>query len=282
VLAWRLVTDEYPPPTQPGERGSEVWSPGGAGARPVRELNPRVSPGLEAIIQRLLAIAPVERFGGQAGKAAEALEQEAEAEGEEPLFGWSEEPEPRKRSPRTARLSEERDAAARQEHAVREEAERRRAHGGRAQAQLRSLAPRWRAAVGACLVGVLLTGLAVAVRLGGHEGAESSSDSKARQGGRVAVGEGTSTTPAEFTSPPAVDKQKRGVTLALPEQPLPGQSRPPCKWTGEVELRGGCWILLGAAKPPCKEDGKGEAYLWNGACYGPSYPRGREPTSSPP
>ncbi len=285
VLAYRLVTDEYPPPTQPGESGSEVWREGGPGVRPVRELNPRVSPALEAIIHRLLAIAPVERFGGRARQAAEALEQAAEAEGTEgevPLFGWSGEQGPRLRSSRTAQLHAERDAAARQEHALREETARRRARRGRIQVVLRSLTPRWRATVGAGLLGVLLAGLAVAVGLRGQEGAESSSDSKARLGGRVAVGDSISTTSAESTSPPVDDKKKRGVTLALPEQPLPGQNKPPCKWAGEVEIRGGCWHELARTKPPCKEEGKGDAYLWKGACYGPAYPRGREPTSSPP
>ncbi len=282
VLAYRLVTDEYPPPTQPGESGSEVWREGGPGARPPRELNPRVSPALEAIIQRLLAIAPVERFGGRAGKAAEALEQAAQRQGseeDEPLFGWSGEQGPRLRSPRTAQLHAERDAVAREEHALRDEHERRRAQGGRTQALLRSLAPRWRATVGAGLVGMLLVGLAV--RLGGQEEAESSSDSKARHGGRVAVGDSTSTTPAESPSPPPDDK-RRGVALPLPEQPLPGQNRPPCKRSGDVEIRGGCWLRLADLKPPCKEEGKEDAYLWKGACYSPSLPLGREPTSSPP
>jgi len=283
VLAWRLVTDEYPPPTQPGESGSEVWRQGGPGARPVRELNPRVSPALEAVIQRLLAVAPVERFGGRARQAAEALEQAAEgAEAEVPLFDWSGEQGPRVRSSRTAQLHAERDAAARQEHARGEEAERRRARRGRLLAPLWSRAPRWRAAVGVGLLGVLLAGLAVAVRLRGQEGVESSLDGKARHGGRVAVGDSTSTTQARSTSPPAEDKKKRGVTLALPEQPLPGQNRPPCKRTGEVEIRGGCWHRLADAKPPCKEEGKEDTYLWKGACYWPSYPRGREPTSNPP
>ncbi len=44
VMAYRLVTDEYPPSPFPGERGSEVWREGGPGPRPPRELNPRVSP----------------------------------------------------------------------------------------------------------------------------------------------------------------------------------------------------------------------------------------------
>jgi len=283
-LAYRLVTDEYPP-TQPGENGSRMWREGEPDVRPPRELNPQVSPALEAIISRLLAIAAVERFGGKAHEAAEALEQAMEREGSEgevPLFGWSAEQGPRLRSSRTARLHAERDAAAREAHAQREEHERRRAQMGRAQALLRSLAPRWRAAVGAGLSGMLLVGLAAAVRFDGQDEAESASDSKARQGGRVAVGDSTNSTPVGATPPLAGDK-KRGVTLPLPEQPLPGQNRPPCKRSGEVEIRGGCWHRLAdSLKPPCKEEGKEEAYSWNGACYGPTYPAGREPTSSPP
>jgi hypothetical protein len=284
VMAYRLVTDEYPPPTQPGESGSDVWREGGPGVRPPRELNPRVSPELEAIILRLLSIAPVERFGGRAGEAAEALEQAAEggwSEGEEPLFGWSDEQGPRLRSSRTARCSADREAAARKEQARREEEERRRAQMGRIQALLWNLALQWRAAVGPGLLGVMLAGLAVAVWVRVQEGAESASDSKGREGGRVRVGDSISTTPAGSTPPQSGDK-KRGVTLPLPEQPLPGQNMPPCKRTGEVEIRGGCWHELSRAKPPCKEEGKEEAYLWKGACYGPSYPAGREPTSSPP
>jgi hypothetical protein len=283
VMAYRLVTDEYPPPTQPGESGSEVWREGGPGARPVRELNPRVSPGLEAAIQRLLAIAPEERFGGWAREAAEALEQAAGEEGSEGdglLFGWSEEEGPRLRSPGTARRAGDRDAAAREEHALREVEERSRAEVGRAHTGLPGFAPEWRE-VGVGLLGLLLAGLLVAVRLRGQEAAESASDSKARQGGRVAVGDSASVTPAETTAS-LRDGKKRGVTLPLPEQPLPGQNRAPCKRMGEVEIRGGCWHRVPEATPPCKEGGKEEAYAWKGICYVPTYPAGREPTSSPP
>ena len=284
VLAYRLVTDEYPPPTQPGEHGWEVWREGGPGVRPPRELNPRVSAELNAVILRLLSIAPVERFGGQAREAAEALEQAAKgegSEGDEALFVWSEEQGPRLRSSATARCSAERDAAAREEQARREEAERRWARVGRPQALLRRLAPRWRATVGTGLLGVLLAGLVVAVRLGGQQADGSDSDSEAREGGRVAVGDSVSSAPAGATSPGAGDK-KRGVTLPLPEGPLPGQNKPPCKRSGEVELRGGCWHRLTELKPPCKEEGKEDAYAWKGTCYVPTYPPGREPTSSPP
>jgi hypothetical protein len=152
---------------------------------------------------------------------------------------------------------------------------------GRPQALLRSLAPRWRAAVGAGLLGVLLAGLGVAVRLAGQQAAESGADSKAREGGRVAVGDSVISVPARSTAP-ATGGKKRGVTLPLPEEPFPGQNRTPCKRSGEVEIRGGCWHRVTELKPPCKEEGKEDAYAWKGTCYVPTYPPGREPTSSPP
>ncbi len=284
VMGYRLVTDEYPPPTQHEESGSEAWSQEEPRARPVRELNPRVSPALEAALLRLLAVAPVERFGGRAREAAEALEQAAATEGpegDELLFRWSEEEGHRVRSPEVALLSREQDAAAREEHALREVKKQRQLEVGGAHAGSRGFAQEWRA-VGMSFLGLLLAGLIVAVRLRGPEVTESAWGNKARQGGRVAVGDNARVTPAE-PSPPRPGDKLRGVTLPLPEQPLPGQNRAPCTRAGEVAIHGGCWHPLGhTLKPPCKEESKDDAYLWKGACYLPSYPAGREPTSHPP
>jgi hypothetical protein len=280
VMAYRLVTDEYPPSTQPGESGSEVWRVGGPGARPVRELNPRVSPQLEAIIQRLLAIAPIERFGGRAREAVEALEQAAEQEGPEGdalLFIWCEEHRPLLRSPGAARLAAEEDAAAREEQTRREVEERRQPKVSRAQPPSQPFARRWRAAA---VVGLVLAGLILTVQLRALLVAEPALDGESRGEGRVAVGDSASSSSTEGASPRTDDKKRLGAPL--PEQPFPGQSKPPCKRTGEVELQGACWLRLADAKPPCKEEGKEDAYLWKGACYLPSYPAGREPTSSPP
>jgi hypothetical protein len=284
VMAYRLVTDEYPPPTQPEQSGSEVWRKGGAGPRAPRELNPRVSPALNTLIMRLLAIAPVERFGGRAGEAAEALEQAAREEGpegDELLFTWASENRPRLRSPGGARLAEEQDAAARQEHARREVEERSRAKAGREQAAPKTFAPVWRVEMAVALLGLLLAGLTTAVLHRGQEVAQSSLDAEANKGGRVAVGDSAST-PLAGLSATRLLNAKRGIGLPFPEKPLPGQLKPPCKRIGEVEIRGGCWHRLADAKPPCKEEGKEDAYVWKGACYGPSYPAGREPTSNPP
>ena len=280
VMAYRLVTDEYPPLTQPGESGSEVWHVGGPGARPVRELNPRVSPALEDIIQRLLSIAPAEGFGGRTREVAETLEQAAEEKGPEGdglLFIWCDEHRHLFRTRGGARLAAEEDAAAREEQARRAWDERNRTRVGRVQALARRFVRDWRAAAA---VGLLIAGFILAVQLGGVV-AESASDKESEEGSRVAAGDSASTS-LPGTSPQRTHNEKKLVGLPMPDQPLPGQNRPPCKRTGEVEIRGACWHELARAKPPCKEEGKEDAYAWKGACYGPSYPVGREPTSSPP
>ncbi len=243
----------------------------------MRELNPRVSPELAGIIQRLLAMPPVERFRGKARLAAEALEQAAEregAEGDVPLFTWSEEHLARARSPEAARLAEEEDAAARAEHARCEEQARLRPEVSHARTSVLRFARPWTAAVA---VGVLLTGLTLAVQWRFQESIGSMLDGERH---RVAVGDDASSSGAGGT-PPRDDTSKKRIGLPLPEQPFPGQNKPPCKKTGEAEIRGACWYRLADAKPPCKEEGKEDAYAWKGACYGPSYPAGREPTSSP-
>jgi hypothetical protein len=279
VMAYRLVTDEYPPPTQPGEHGSEVWSRGGPGARPVRELNPRVSPALEAIIQRLLAIAPVERFGGRAREAVEALEQAAEGEpsdGDELLFTWAHEDRPRLRSRRSAQLAEERDAAARAKHALREAEERIRAEASRKQAPAQTFVPVWGAEVAVALLVLLLAGLLVTWLHRGQELAHSAADRDSRKAGRVAVGD--STAPAWTLAPIRNKDTRQAVGLPMPEEPFPDQRKPPCNRNGEVEIRGGCWYRLGDATLPCRDT----AYEWKGACYLPSGHARRQPAAHPP
>jgi hypothetical protein len=176
------------------------------------------------------------------------------------------------------RLAEEQDAAARQEQVQREEQKRTRAAAVRAQAPVQALPSVWGAEMSVALLGLVLAGLLVAVLLPGQEEVQAASGTA---GGQVAVGDSASTTP-HGTHASQTDGKKRGVKLPLPEKPFPGQNKPPCKRAGEVELRGGCWYRLADAKPPCKEEGKEDSYLWKGACYGPAYPVGREPTSNPP
>ncbi len=279
VMAYRLVTDEYPPPTQPEQSGSEIWRQGGAGPRAPRELNPRVSPALNALILRLLAMAPVERFGGRAGEAAEALEQAVQGEGpegDELLFTWSHEHRPRWRSPGGVRLAEEQDAAARQEHARREMEEQGRAKAGRGQTVPRAFAPVWGVEMTVALLGLLLAGLTVAVLHRERGRTHVAANSATREGGGVAVGD--SVTPVWTLAPMLTDDPREAVGLPMPEKPLPGQRTPPCNRNGEVEIHGGCWYELARATLPCRED----AYEWNGACYLPSGHARRQPAAHPP
>ncbi len=68
MMAYRLVTDVYPPLPHPEEPGSEVWRAGGLGPQPPRLLNPRVSSELDAFIMRLLSLAPEKRFYAGRGR----------------------------------------------------------------------------------------------------------------------------------------------------------------------------------------------------------------------
>lgn len=126
VTAYRLVTDEYPPPTHPAEEGSEVWWMGRA-PRPPRALNPRVCVELDEIISRLLSVLPGKRFNCSSRETAEALERAARSAGpeaDEPLFAWETRPaaeqgqggprpgpRPRYRDPKAVRRAQERVAA---------------------------------------------------------------------------------------------------------------------------------------------------------------------------
>jgi hypothetical protein len=241
-----------------------------------------VSPALNALIVRLLAVAPVERFRGLATQAAEALEQAAQGEGpegDELLFRWSDEHHPRLRSRDRARLAEEQDIAARREQAQREEQARVEAQADRGAAP--GLEPRWKPEMVVALTALLVAGLSVALQLRGWEMASAASDSAVQERGRVAVGDRASPTPSGTQASEQAGDKGQGIRAPLPEEPFPGQKKPPCRKAGEVELRGACWLRVDI-NPPCKEEGKEDAFLWKGGCYAPALPIGREPTSSPP
>jgi hypothetical protein len=307
VLAYRLVTDEYPPPTDPGEEGSPVWY-GGRGPRGPRELNPNVSPELDAVIRRLLEVHPVERFKGLARLAAEALERAAWGSGADKLlFDWEEpgaagptqgrlggeewERRPRRRARQVVRRTEEQDEAARVEH-ERQEGEAQQAEGtnvepscGAEEKQEReSPEPArvpaefgWR--TWGCVAVVL--GLVVAwvekerpSRSGALVAkAQSASGQEERDGGSAALGDNT---PTAASAAAPTQTQGKSLSLKMPDSPLPGQRRPPCdRRGGEVEVRGGCWYRVGDGSPPCLDD----AYEWEGNCYVPRFKPRRGPTS---
>jgi predicted Ser/Thr protein kinase len=99
VMAHRVLTDEYPFPTDmPREL---FWLMVETQPAPsARELNPRVPAALAAILQRLLAKRPEERYAS-AREVAEALRSAAGAGGPEwdaPLFEWYPGPGPASRT----------------------------------------------------------------------------------------------------------------------------------------------------------------------------------------
>jgi hypothetical protein len=275
VMAYRLVTDVYPPTPYLEEPGSEMWREDGPGPRPVRELNPRVSPELEALITRLLAWAPEERFNGQARQAAEALEEvahRASSQSARPLFVWGHDQLPCVRSPEAAQLAAQWDAASRQTLEQRE-AEKARA--------ATALEPRRRSAFASALAAAgtaaLLVLVLILVTMRRPPGVPPVGTSLgSREDRSVSVGD-SAMSPA-ISTPEPNPRSDSVPTLArtLPEKPFPRQRQPPCTPRIETALRGGCWGEA-AAKPPCGNN----AYEWEGKCYFPVFNTARQPTSNP-
>lgn len=271
VTAYRLVTRVYPPLTHPQEKDAEVWREGGPGPLAPRLFNPQVGPELDSIILRLLSIAPVERFNGQAREAAEALEQAERSAGPEadvPLF-------PRDASSTAARPTSQRPAA-REPPPTPLPARSAKLTPVHARAPAAKRARARRAVLAAC-VG-LLTALAGVSSHQGPQAAQLLRATDACEGGSAAVADSGMDLPIAMLSTRLPDTCRLGVGVRMPDGPFPGQRKPPCNKYGETEIRGGCWYELGHAPPPCKED----AYEWQGACYLPSYPPQRRSTSGSP
>jgi hypothetical protein len=171
-------------------------------------------------------------------------------------------------------LTAQRDATARQELERRKAGKKTRAAPLLEQPRRSAFAPAWAAAgVVALLVLVL-----VLVTTGGPRG-EPQADARlsVREDRGVSVGD-SAMSPAHSTPAPASQSGKAStVARPLPEKPFPGQRQPPCIPRIEIVIRGACWALLDA-KPPCSSI----AYEWEGRCYIPSMPSGRQPTSNPP
>jgi eukaryotic-like serine/threonine-protein kinase len=79
------------------------------------------------------------------------------------------------------------------------------------------------------------------------------------------------------SSSAAHEREQGGLTLEMPKEPLPRQSRPPCP-SNQVNIRGGCWFEVPQAPPPCGET----HYEWKGACYIPVIVPPRLRTSDKP
>ncbi len=244
VTAYRLVTGEYPPSTDPADAESSLWHGEGTGPRPPRALNARCGPELSALVSRMLSVAPEARGGAHA--LAEALEQAARTAGREadaPLFVL-EEPVPRATPPTPG--------------------------------------PSWRPWLAAALAGGPLA-LGLGWALGEPPGEAPAQVRVAAQvdtndAGTVAVGDSALTAPLGPIQPPSIWAT---IAVELPPKPFPGQTRPDakgrCPRKVQVPINGGCWVQIHAAQKDCKEDG----YEYKGGCYLPGFPPAREPVSSP-
>ncbi|WP_037583211.1 serine/threonine protein kinase [Stigmatella aurantiaca] len=286
ITAYRMVTGEYPPPTEPEGEGAEVWGQEGPGPRPPSALNPRVSPELDALVLQLCAVSAMERFKGSAREAAQALEEAAQraGPGADRALGVkaSGVPEWAKRSEGNAwEVHRASPSPAMEERGRWETARPPEASGRR----------RWPPALDGVWAGslaVMVAGLFLGPMVSGWlsrrwEPEDSERvwvewDGESRDGGVTAMGDSAATVPVAFAAPVEVTRMRPGLGLPIPEMPFPGQRKPPCYRSGEAEIRGGCWYELARVRSPCKED----AYDWKGACYVPSFPAHRTPTSGQP
>ncbi|MDY7230757.1 serine/threonine-protein kinase [Hyalangium rubrum] len=270
VTAYRLVTEEYPPTTDPGEHSARLWYLDSAGPRAPWRLNPRVDPQLSTLILRMLAVRPA--FRGTARELAGLLEQEAESAGpqaDQPLFAG----QPSPPVPPTQRESETLvwAAAAPEQH--------------------EPPAPGlvWLPWLGAGIAIVLLLVLclwwqALAPRLEDRPAIAYPSE-RPGLAGELEDGGTVELAPAALTAPIkefSIPRDWPGLTLDIPRGPLPGQRRPDmtgkCRRQREIAINGGCWVELANEKPPCEEDG----YAWGGACYYPVVDSPRQPLSDNP
>jgi serine/threonine protein kinase len=300
VMAYRLVTDEYPPPTEPDLEGAEVWARRGPGPRPPRELNARVCAELNALILRLLA-QPESRFKGKPGLAAEALEHAADSAGPEadaPLFewetleptAWSREEQrlaelhghrPRRRDRATVQRAEQLDAEARAEAARVKEQEKKPAGASSQPPHVHSRPRdlRWLALV--------VPGLAMLVLMVGPRGKHSSEQpadepavASAEEQDAGTADAGTAGAAEEVLTAASVHPMTRpawgAVAVGIPKEPWPGQRKPPCP-PGEEAIRGGCWLVRADMEPPCETG----YYEWGKRCYVPIFAQSRPPTSEP-
>jgi serine/threonine protein kinase len=297
VMAYRLVTDEYPPFTDSSRHEGRCWQPGGRGPRPPQALNPRVDPQLDALIMRGLSLKPEER--GSAEELAEALDQQAAKAGPQvhvPLFEWETQeraewpPEdvasagfrnhrPRRRGREEVRIAQEADAA------VPGQVEQREAEASaQTVASIERVAPRERSRSWRSWLAVAAIGTVVLWPRGtgpGHSeevflGVRCSPDAGEREVGSISVGD------AAFVSVEVPEKAPAGkaITVGGPPKPLPGQLKPDASGhclRGQTVINGGCWLKLEVRLDDCAVNG----FMHKRGCYTPAFPPTREPTSAP-
>jgi hypothetical protein len=247
VSLYRLVTGVYPPPgTEPEElKAHTQQSP--MRRLPAHALNARVGPELSALLERMLAGEPEMRgTAGEVAQAARAAAERLEPEGDLPLF----EPE------RGAADAAPRVVPVRVEAPISSWA----------------LGRIWAAAL------LMLAGVgAWWVSSGRKPEAPAVARAEVLEAGTRGLGESTQSPQNVSQESPAV-AEARAVALEMPPKPLDGQRRAPCRFRGDVEIHGGCWIRKADVPAPCGIDG----YEWQSMCYEPAMERARPKTSKDP
>jgi hypothetical protein len=104
---------------------------------------------------------------------------------------------------------------------------------------------------------------------------ESQAVEEAPDGGTKGLGEEVASARVDSEESPV--HSSAAIIKQVPENPLPGQRRPPCPRNVEVVvINGGCWYKVNI-KPPCSD-----YYEWQSACYLPIMGRAYVPTTQEP
>jgi serine/threonine protein kinase len=287
VTAYRLVTDTYPLFIHPELKQGKSWLPGGSGAVPPRQLNPRVDAQLNALILRMLSPRPEER--GAAGELAQAMERgvaHAAPPADAPLFEWetlkpsqwTEEDltgaehlghRPRRRGRERALEAAQSDATERSRGEQRE-AERSTPTASPSRRRRPLHAPLWIAAVLALWLWPEETG---SLRTGPHPTVAQSTSGE--EPDAVSLGEAARKSSPERAKP----TEGEGITEELPE-PIPGQIKPDAKGRcpkKQFSINGGCWAKVDFDLEECPGIGS----VYQGQCYVPVRATAKVPTSAP-
>ncbi|MBN1209497.1 MAG: serine/threonine protein kinase, partial [Myxococcaceae bacterium] len=242
VTAYRLLTDEFPPPALPQQDALGTWHMLPPLLRSPRELNPRVEPLLSALILRMLSLSPEAR--GTAEALAEALEAAAQRAGPELDQPLRDGEPPRARVRPWAR------------------------------------AMKWGPAGALAMLGALLLlwnrGAVQTPPEGAPTKVRVASEVEAPDAGTSAVGdEAPSASPASVHVP----SEHQALTQDTPPKPFPGQSRPDeqgqCASREQVPINGVCWVELRMKDArSCEQDGY---VVLKGRCFAPAFPPRRKP-----
>jgi hypothetical protein len=242
VMAYRLVTGEYPPEALVWETDGDM--PRLASAERVQpEALVTVCPELAVLIRQMLSEKPSAR--GSAAEVAQALEHAAKTAG--------------RKAKRPITRRRKRVAAAR-----------------RKQLGLRRPVVAWLGWLTAAAMGV-----ALAVRGGETEYAEPvepPAQVAQEEGGTDGKPADLADDALAAREGPELPKpEKGGLRREMPKKLLPNQRRPPCG-RHETEINGKCWIGVRDATLPCGET----YYDWKDGCYWPAPASPRPPTSEHP